>query len=132
MGASMKEVIIRKGGAHRSSASVVVDVAPVIRETKTLVVAGHGGKEKYRLKKIDGEFSFPSAKEIAKAEKELAALRATQQATRDRIAAQEAAERADPRYPLLRRFKSGTDFEPWDKLTLEQLQTIADILDSVK
>jgi len=125
----MKKVIIR---SRRGRVRVLLDVAPVVRETKTLVIAGHDGKERYRLKKKDGEFPFPTPNEIAKAEKELEAQHAAEQATRKRIAAQEAAERADPRYPLLRRFKSGTDFEPWDKLSLKQLQTIADILDSVK
>lgn len=35
-----------------------------------------------------------------------------------------AKEQADPRTPYIRRFRNG-DFEPWDKLTLEQLQQVS-------
>ena len=103
----MKKVIIKLGDQ-------VIGVAPFIRETKTMVIAGHKGQHQIPKKiakrigprKFEYEpFQFPTPKEIAK---------------------------ADPRYELLRRFGSGADFEPWRELTLEQLQTIADIFDSVK
>jgi hypothetical protein len=123
----------------------VIDVAPVIRETKTLVIAGHNGKEMHELKKpyrfeehnnrrvkVYKDYEYPTDKEIAQAEKELAAAKAAQQQLQDERAAQEAAERADPRYPYLRRFEGGSDFEPWRKLTLKQLKQIARILDSVR
>jgi len=135
----MKKVIIKRSGR-------VLDVAPVIRETKTVVIAGHG-KEQYRLKKPTrrrkehafaravlepGEYLYPTDKEVAEAEKELAEMKRKKAASQKAFEEREAKERADPRYELLQRFGHGADFEPWDKLTLEELQTIADIFDKYK
>jgi hypothetical protein len=141
---AVRKVIIR--GGWRSE--TVKDVAPVIRETKTMVIAGHNGKPQYRLKKqcrwqrdeygnYVGKtkvysFDFPTDERIALAEKKLAELKANEEAERQEQAKRIAAKKADPRYELLRRFEGGADFEPWGKLNLEQLQAIADILDSVK
>ena len=127
----MKKVIIR--GKHNE----LIDVAPVVRETKTLVIAGRNGQEKYRLKKpfvapgVRGDYFYPTDRQIAKAEKELADKQAKQRGMQKSREEEEARAKADPRYELLQRFRN-TDFEPWDKLTLKQLQTIAGIFDSVK
>lgn len=125
----MKKVIIRDRFDN------VIDVAPVIRETKTLVIAGRNGQEKHRLKKpfvapgVRGDYFYPTDRQIAKAEKELADKQAKQRGMKKAREEEEARAKADPRYELLQRFDHGTDFEPWDKLTLEELQTIAAIFD---
>lgn len=49
----------------------------------------------------------------------------------ERQAAAEKARRADPKFPLYSRLKNG-DFEPFENLSLEQLQTIAAWLEAVK
>jgi hypothetical protein len=130
----MKKVIIRRGDR-------LLDVAPFIRETKTMVIAGHKGQyqipkkiaKRIGQRKFEYEpFRFPTPKEIAKAEKELADREAEKRAWHEAMKEKERREQADPRYKLLRRFSGGADFEPWRELTLEQLQTIADIFDSVK
>lgn len=127
----MKKVIIQTREGD------VIDVAPVIRETKTMVIAGHG-REQYRLKKpfvargVRGEYPYSTPKEIAKAEKIMADQKARRAAEKKEREKRIAKAKADPRYELLRRFGDGADFEPWRELTLEQLQTIANIFDSVK
>jgi hypothetical protein len=59
---------------------------------------------------------------MAIVEAEQAAAHAEVKAEADRIA-------ADPKTPFISRFRAG-DFEKWEKLSLDQLQTIAQWLDA--
>lgn len=104
-------------------------VYDVIRETKTLVIVGRNGKEMERLTKPrhGGEFHYATADEVKKAEMHLA----KQERQRQELAAQQKALEADPHYQLVKRLRNA-DFEPYHKLSLEQLQQIAAWLDEAK
>lgn len=141
---TVKRVIVTRRHLGRHGDSTPIDVAPVIRETKTLVIAGHDGKEQYELKKpsrfevvsgrrirVYGDYIYPSDQSIQNAEFALKRKKARDTRERKKREREDAAERADPRYELLQRFVHA-EWEPWDKLSLEQLKQIAAILDSVK
>jgi len=130
--ATQRKIIVYKRSILASAKLIVLDVVPVVRETKLYLFAGHDGQETHRITKPKNGYQYPNDSEIAAAESELAETRLNQRRTRKEQEAREAAKRADPRCDLLRRFGSGADFEPWHKLSLEELQTIADIFDSIR
>jgi hypothetical protein len=63
--------------------------------------------------------------------KEVEAYLAAEKARLDKLKAERRAQAADPHYQLVKRLRNA-DFEPWDQLSLEQLQEIAAWLDEVK
>jgi hypothetical protein len=107
--------------------TVPVCIVQCTRTTKTLAVCQkiHGvrGTEEYRL-----PITAPPAAddELREAQQSI-----DDEINRNRRHRQEQRQReADPHYQLVDRLKNG-DTEPWGKLTLDQLKTIAGWLDTV-
>jgi hypothetical protein len=87
------------------------------------------GKADYNFRANTGKAVRGSAL-IEVATPELIRVVRREHQARDQAAKREKASRdADPRTLFVQRFKTG-DFEPWEKLTLEQLQQIAAWLDA--
>ena len=106
----------------------VIAIYTVERVTRTLLIASktdgmNGGRQ------VRFPFNHPptSPEQLQIARTVLAGKRQEQRDRQERIAA----EQADPKYQLVQRARGG-DWEPWDKLTLEQLQTIVGWLDAAR
>lgn len=106
-------------------------LSQVAKVTPTQIAAGRHRFDRETGRQIGGgrkEYLYVITPEIeqkvAEAANRKARLEASHRKTQEEM-------KADPRWPLLNRFRNG-DFEPWGRLSLEQLEAIAAILDSVK
>lgn len=121
-----KIVYCRYAHVDTTFEDAVVGIYTIERETPTQLVCkrtkGEGTKEKRFSKAI-----CATAEELAAADRVL-----DERAKDAALSRQErAAREADPRHKMIYRLTNG-DFEPWEKLTLEQLTTICGWLDAAR